>query len=283
VDTCPKCSAPTSLALRYCTTCTHDLGAPNCREAADPVEREALRDREKQARLSATERGVGAEYASLHASLTASSGVVVCMPPIVARLISEDPRQIYSNYETLVGAGVRKPAPTTSDRERGSVAGLLFGSYANRVVYGALSLGDRGPHTYGAIACRLRGETISSRVSFLERNSYRFVQQHGLAPGRPVPAGFRSVWDNRADLAATKLANGLKANQTAKDWDLALLSSDGENRGEEDFVEAHIFDGFDVHAVASLKLIGTNLARSERLDAELALDAFAQLSARRPA
>jgi hypothetical protein len=203
------------------------------------------------------------------------SGVVVSMPAGVARKLFEDPNIIYKTYEELVGDNARKSADPDNDRHRCGVGGLLFGSYAKRIVYGALSLTEEGLPTYGDVHCRLRSVTIDKRTSFLETNSYKFIKDHGIVPGDKLPVGYMACWRHRHSLALAKLADCLSTGQTESDWQAILIQSDGQNRKNDDFIEAHIYEGFDRNAIESLTAaIGKKLSRSERLDLDLALDQF---------
>jgi hypothetical protein len=206
------------------------------------------------------------------------AGVVVSMPAAVARSLFEDPNFLYTNYERLVGASARRPAGPDNDKHRCAVAGLLFGNYANSIIYGVLSLTMAGLPTYGDVHCRLRSVTIDKRTSFLETNSYRFVRDHGIAAGDKLPVGYTSCWRRRHSLVLAKLADRLSTGQTKSDWQTILIHSDGQNRKNDDFVEAHIYEGFDRSAIESLvAATGKKLSRSERLDLDLAMNEFKRL------
>jgi hypothetical protein len=186
---------------------------------------------------------------------------------------------IYNNYEKLVGVGLRVPAPTADDRRRAVVGGHLFGSYAEEVVYGALSLTGDGVPTYGCVYCQLKDVAVSDRVSFLESNSYVFINEHGIDAEKEIPAGYRAVWDNRHELAVAKLGSSLLSGQSEEDWQAVLIGSDGTNRSEDDFIEAHVFGGFTVQALSTMRMAtGLRLSSSQKLDAGVALDSFSKLT-----
>jgi len=274
-DTCSKCGALLSDAMRHCPTCRTDAGAPNVRSCRTEENLKALVERFDAARTRVTAIGCSQEFNDLEAMVKKKSGVVVSMPSRVARNLFEDPNSIYTNYEKLVGSNIRRPANLDNDRHRCAVEGLLFGSYAKHIVYGALSLTEEGLPTYGDIHCRLRSVTIDERTSFLESNSYRFVRDHSIAPGDKLPVGYMACWRHRHSLVLAKLADCLSTGQTESDWQAILIKSDGQNRKNDDYIEAHIYEGFDRNAIESLaESIGKKLSRSERLDLDLAIDQF---------
>lgn len=274
-DICSKCGAPLSEALRYCPTCQRDVGTPNVRRCRTTENQQALLARVEALRTRIVENGTSSEVSNFQAAIRENSGVVVSMPAGVARELFESPGFLYTNYEKLVGAKARRPAGSSDDRHRCAVGGLLFGSYANCIVYGVLSLTKEGLPTYGHVHCRLRSVAIDARTSFLETNSYKFVEEHRLTPGARLPLGYMASWMERHNLVLAKLAARLVSGQTESDWQASLIHSDGQNREKDDFVEAHIFEGFDANAIESLVAVpGRKLTREERLDLKIAISEF---------
>jgi len=276
-ERCPRCQSAVSITLRHCPTCSHDLGFPNARECGSREEREALSRRADQARSEADRNGYAETFTALSSALVDKSGVVVAMPAAWARNLLANPNVIFKNYETLVGDGSLKPAEPTQDRRRMAVGALLFGEYAVHIRYGALSLTDEGLPTYGKVHCRLRDIAIRERVSFVEANSFVFVEKHKVTPGKPVPRGYRAVWDNRHELALAKLGSNLKDKPVEKDWQDLLLHSDGRDPERDDFIEAHIFDGFDRAAISAICRVKQKQSRHVEIDIEIALELFEKL------
>lgn len=274
-DICSECGAPLSATKRHCPTCKADAGAPNVRHCRTDENLKALAARFEAARTRVIAIGCSKEFSDFTAMVKGKSGVVVSMSGGVARKLVEDPTSLYINYEKLVGANARKPADSNNDRQRCAVGGLMFGSYANLIVYGALSLKKEGLPTYGDVHCRLRSVTIDKRTSFLETNSYRFVREHDIVPGGKLPIGHMACWSQRHSLVLAKLADRLSAGQTESDWQAILIHSDGHNREKDDFVEAHIYEGFDRNAIESMTATPSNkLRRREKLDVEIAISKF---------
>jgi hypothetical protein len=277
-DTCSECGAALSAARRHCPTCRADAGAPNVRACRTDENLKALVARYDASRSQASAFGCSKEFSDLEAIVEKKSGVVLSIPAGVARSLFDNPNFIYNNYEQLVGVNARRTADSNNDRHRCAVGGLLFGSYADRIVYGALSLTKDGLCTYGDVHCRLRSVTIEKRTSFLEANSYRFVRDHAINPGDKLPSGYTAGWQHRQRLVLAKLASRLSTGQTESDWQAILIQTDGQNRENDDFVEAHIYEGFDRNAIESLvAATGKKLSRSEKLDLDLAIGQFERI------
>jgi len=246
------------------------------REAGTPAEQSALELRYNEAKRAAVKKGARSEFANFAASVQSTSGVVVCMPASVARDLANDPRQIYSNYDGLVGAGLRRVVSLDNDRLRRGVDGIIHGSIAAEIRCGVLSLTTEGLPTYGDVCCRLKSVTIKDRVSFLETNSYAFVRIHKLIAGDPIPTGFRSTWENRHKLAAAKVGPSLIPRSGKAEWQRLLVRTDGVNRANDEFIEAHIFGGFNLHAIEVME--GFKKGRSKKdpavIDIAIALERF---------
>ncbi len=275
-DVCPKCGALTSESLQYCPTCRTDVGAPNVRASRTEENLRALDERYNSQKSQAIEEGHSEEFSALENVVMEESGVVVSMSPAMARKMLEDPRTIYANYEKLVGVGARKPATLENDRHRCAVGGILFGSYADSIHYGLLSLTNYGLPTYGAVHCRLRAVTIEDRTSFLETNSYKFCEDHSLVPGgEKPPNGYTACWENRHKLVLSKLSGNLFKGQKKSEWQSILVQSDGKNREKDEFVEALIYNSFDSNAIEHMvENEGEELTRAEKLDMDLAIFQF---------
>ena len=277
-DICSVCGAALSSTMRHCPTCRTDAGAPNVRCCRTNENVKALDERFEAAQTVAYASGCSEEFRTLSDLMEKQSGVVVSMPARVAREIMSDPKDIYVNYETLVGNNIRKASGLNSDQHRCAVGGRLFGSYARDIIYGALSLTEEGLPTYGDIHCRLRSITINKRTSFLETNSYRFVENHGISFGGSLPLGYMACWNHRHKLVLAKLVNSLSTEQDESDWQAILVKSDGKDRNNDDYVEAHIFEGFDRNAIESMVASnGKKLRKDDELDLRIAISKFKSL------
>lgn len=274
-DKCPQCNSWLPDSDRYCLTCRHDVGSPNVRSAGSQSERSALKKRFEAAKRKARSRKLEQPFNNCRDTIDKNSSVVVAMPAAVARKLAEDPRELYVNIEKLVGAGVRCPPAPQDDRHRCAVTGFLFGSYGPKITYGVLSLNDEGLPTYGRVFCRLRNVAIQNRTSFLEENSFTFVRKHNLRLHSSIPEGYRAVWQNRHQLALAKISESLTTASGVSAWQKLLVYSDGKTRANDDFIEAHIYDSFDIGAVERMVVANTKgMSRNEKIDAKLAIERF---------
>lgn len=274
-ENCTKCGAKLSATLRNCPTCKKDAGAPNVRESLSESNIKSLTERFNEAQSKSVVNQLTDEFEGLRALIHDKSGVVISVPASLARKLFEDPKTLYVNYERLVGSGSRKPADPKDDKQRCAIGGLIFGSYAKDIVYGALSLTNEGLPTYGDAYCRLWSVTIDDRTSFLEKNSFSFVQDHKLTVKDSVPDGYRACWKRRDLLVLSKLHNKLSSGQDEQDWQSILIQSDGQDRANDDFVEAHIFESFDCYAIEHITPVpNAKLDRADTIDLKLAMSEF---------
>ncbi len=262
---CPSCKSQTSQCMRYCPTCGADMGCPNVRAATSNGEASALSSRYEAAQKHAQSRDVEKEFSSLTDTIATASHVVVAMPPFVARMLLLDPRRLYAGYEALVDSHTRAPAPFQFDSERRSVSGKLFGSYANDINYGLLSLDGRGLSNYGSVFACLHDFAVKDRVSFLHENSYHFLQKYASSPQATIPLGFRSDWTHKSLLAAAKIEANLAKGSTPMEWADQLVAS-GKDRASDEFIEAHIYGPFNALSISTVLTSGIGDSREERND-----------------
>jgi hypothetical protein len=220
-----------------------DHGYPNVRAVNDLRETTALEERYTTARELAQTKQCLTEFNALVAAIQEHSGVVIAVECRFALNFINDEKQLYTGQERLVDAGTRTPPRFADDSHRRVVSGTLFASYGDRIVYGVLSLSNKGLSTYGKTYMRLRTVAIDERTSFLEVNSYKLP-----SPG----SGQRADWKRRHMLVAAKLVEHLVPGQALMDWERLLVASDGGSKDNDAFVEAHVFDGFNCGAVESI-------------------------------
>lgn len=229
--------------------------------------------RYQSAHKKATENGFSTEFNALVAATNSATHVVVAMPPLVARNLLNDPRNIYTNYENLVGGGMRTPAPAENDTARFAASGKLFGCYASQIHYGILSFDGIGLKNYGTVFVTLKDIAVKERVSFLHENSYFFIERHKSSMNNDLPKGFRANWQNRAELVAAKLEPMLKANTNIVDW-ASLLVRQGADRSQDSCIEAHIFNGFNADSINAIDFADSGNSREDKLDIQCIKEVF---------
>jgi hypothetical protein len=260
VNTCPNCGSEYDRSAEVCSACGEHLGYPNVRAAADSKETEALVARYDIAVEGAILRSAGS---IIHAfeEAASQSKAVVNVNVFVLREFSTDKKTLYTNYQLAVSAQTRKAAEEEMDRQRRAVDAILFGVYAEKLRYAALSMDGRGLTSYGAYTIILRDVSVSKRSSLLEENSFAFVEHHGIKPGDPLPLGFRAVWKNKEKLAVAKLADFVTSDMKSDQFPRLMLYSDGERKNDR-FIEIQIFGTFNSDAIEAVRgrSVGKNTA-----------------------
>jgi len=271
---CHKCGFEPRSFSPECPTCGAHLGFPNVREAAISDEIDALNERFRVSEEQIIANGLSYELKGLTSTIDVHAAVCVAMPANIALSIVTSESAQYVSYEKLVGSSACAPAEFVNDHHRKFVAGALFGTYGENIIYGALTLSTRGLSTYGDIFCILKQVAIDDRTSFLEINSYEFIDKYS---GTSYPKGHRSDWKNKSKLVAIKFMQGghIKKGQTFDDWEKCLLVCDGKNRNLDEFVEAHIFGSFNLHSIEKM-VGGTSLDSSKDELITMVIKAFSQ-------
>lgn len=248
---CKTCSSEVSDSEEKCSTCGWYAGPPNVRWAARQEEVDALEERYLAALERASADGIEAEVASFDKEMRATCAVVNVDLKFLHQFITDN-RVTYSNYDLSVRSQARKPAKAPADRHRRAIEAMLFGVYSDQIRYAALSLDETGLESYGAYAIKLREVSIAERASLLEDNSYDFIPKHEIDPGDDVPPGYLATWRERHRLAVAKLANRFSSGTSEAERSKILLSSKGD-RHTDDYIEVHIYGGFDNKAIESVR------------------------------
>jgi len=250
-DACGACGFRPQELEPLCPTCGAQLTAPNVATASRAVEQEALVERVERA-LAGRSAAAAGKVLAFGESVRKSRAVVNVSVRQAIDFVEKD-SVLYATYAELVGAGARRPAPDGDDTRRRSVEAMLFGSYAEKMHYGALSLGGPGLVSYGAVTLVLHDVAVARRATVLEENSFTFIERHKLRPGQTIPAGYRSAWPTRHQLAMAKCAPRIDET-TAEPQHASLLMTPGPDRSTDEFIEVYIFGPFGRGAIDRLVL-----------------------------
>src|SRR6185503_11567592 len=164
---CKNCGSDIPDIEEKCLTCGLSVGPPNIRAAERVEELEALAERYTQAYKRASAIGCLSILERFERAVTSSVAVINMDATDLFSFVTGG-NNLYTNYEIGVEAGLRKPAPLAHDRQRRGIGGTLFGTYANKVMYAALSLDGSGPTSYGPYSMKLRDVADRSRATVLE-------------------------------------------------------------------------------------------------------------------
>jgi hypothetical protein len=251
MEICPKCSSELSEIKETCPTCGAHIGYPNVRAAERQAEKDALETRYRNALEESKVDGREHALASFDESMKKTSAVINVELKILHEFITSD-KMIYSTYGLLVEGEMRIPATAENDSARQTVGAKLFGSYAKQIRYAALSKDGGGPNSYGPYALKLWEVAIDDLATLLEDNSYVFVEKHGIRTLQEIPQGYRATWRERHKLAVAKLSEQISSGTTEAEHSKILLSGAGV-RGTDEFIEVHIYGGFNNKAIESVR------------------------------
>lgn len=266
--TCKHCGNSVNESYRYCQVCSEDAGTPNVRSCSCSENIDALNNRLDRQIEELRKHDKLEMYESLIQELKKKLSVIIAMPPRVARNLFDDPSSVYTNYETLTNSGVKTPSTQKNSAQRGAVASILFGDYRENIIYGALSIDNYGLSTYGSAHCKLKNEAINKRTTFLECNSYKFVEKNKLKPGDQIPLGYATNWEKKEILVLLKLSEYIIKNDDINDVLNEILFTDKKDRSNDEFVEAHIYGNFVSSSIDSVEYDGDG-SRQDKLDMEI--------------
>ena len=248
---CDNCNSEVPFSDEKCPTCGKYIGPPNVRAVKSKEEIDALNARYKAAFENSHKNGSFDNLKAFEEETKKSCAVINCNLYYLTYFCTND-KVLYSNYSLQRKGQSRKAADEEDDKRRRSVEAMFFGDYAEEIRYAALSLNGIGLKSYGAYSILLKEIAIQDRATLLENNSYGFVLKKDLRAGDKIPVGFRSCWGDRHKLAVSKLQPIIHANTKMNEFAKILLKADSKNRANDEFIEVHIYGGFDNKAVESV-------------------------------
>ncbi|MEP5944999.1 MAG: hypothetical protein ABJ356_10590 [Balneola sp.] len=264
---CENCESLIHNYLSKCEACNHATSPPNVYACSSEENIKELKERFNSTMKEAYNDDKLELVDLVDKELKDKVAVVVSMPPIILRNLVNNPSQIYSNYEKLVEGRLRTPANPEDDSKRGEVGSIIFGSYAREITYGILSHNEEGLPPYGHAFCKLKDITVKHRTTFMENNSYKVHNEQLLS--KKIPLGLTSDWNHKEYLVLNKLYKYIKTNESVDEILVNTFQTDGLDRSNDNFIEAHIYGGFTKNSINSMKL-HHNADRDDRRDFELA-------------
>ncbi|MGR9449147.1 hypothetical protein [Rhizobium leguminosarum] len=174
----------------------------------------------------------------------ATSRAVVSRPYEEFAALAMDANRHFISFSAQVRAGARSPADNDTDRARVQWENALFPNYSEKVIFGSLSLGERGMRNYGDVAMVLRDDAIENRSSVFEENGLVFSKRYTIRLDQVLPKGYRATWHDRGLLAVAKLVKFLRPGMTISDFE-GLLQKDAGGGAGDDFVEFHLYGTFN--------------------------------------
>ena len=238
---CPDCNYPQpQINFTVCENCGHDLGPPNVNIVSTEDELKALQKRYDDGKNYSVSNGTKDALDNFENYFKANvRGIINMSLDTLFHWIVTTGK--YKPYQRAWKEGLRNIADLFNDQKRTSIDGLFYGGYGEEIIYGALTLNNKGLESYGNCRVILNEDSIKSRSSTLEENSFIFVKTHNIKFYTiNIPAGYRSTWHNKLKLAVAKLHSKLSYGNVEKDFtDMVLLSTGDKNTDE--FIELHIY------------------------------------------
>jgi len=238
---CQVCNHPQSqINLNNCENCGHDLGAPNVNIVSTEDELAALQNRYDEARNFCIKNGTEDTLNKFEDFFNKNVKAVknLSFETITTWLGNSGD---HKSYHRAVEEGIRPIANLFNDRKRTVIDSILYGSHGKEINFAALTLDNKGLESYGNCRVILNENSIKSRSSTLEENSFIFFRTHKTnLETLEIPRGFRSVWNDKTKLAIAKIHKKLTPGSIEKDYSEAVLLSTG-NPDNDDFIEVHIY------------------------------------------
>lgn len=149
-------------------------------------------------------------------------------------------KPLYS-YRKLIALGLRERAIFIHDQKRSTVESNIFGT-RDDLIYAALSVDEKGLHSYGPIALILNNAFVEKRAGMLIENSFTFtnkLKSSGWIDDDPIPPGNLSLWSARSKLALTKQYEKVAENDDFITYPKLVMHTSGE-RKTDDFMEVYV-------------------------------------------
>jgi len=249
---CPDCNhLQSQINLTNCEYCGYDLGAPNVNIVMTEIELNALQRRYDDARNYTIKHGTEdalnrfEDYFNTNVKVIKNMSLQTLYKWIVLT-------GAYKSYQRAVEEGLRDVANLFNDRKRTTIDSLFYGTYGRDINFAALTLNDKGIESYGNCRVIFNEDSIKSRSSTLEENSFNFVKTHKINfETLNIPAGYRSTWHDKFKLAGAKLHSKLALGNQEEDFNEMVLSSK-EDKDTDEFIEVHIYKKLTNLAVKSI-------------------------------
>ena len=249
---CPVCDHPQSqINFTNCEKCGHDLGAPNVNIVSTENELKALKKRYDDAKNYTIKNGTEDTLNKFENYFDSNAKAIIniSFQTLYAWIVNTG---AYQSYHRSVEVGLRNIADLDNDRKRSTIDSFFYGTHGRDITYAALTLNNEGLESYGNCRIILNDDSIKSRASTLEENSFDFVKTHKVnLELLNIPAGYRSTWFDKLKLAVSKLHTKLSSGNNEGDFDRIILSSNGDRKNDQ-FIEVHIYKKLTTFAVESI-------------------------------
>lgn len=243
---CSVCYAVLERSALRCHSCQTVCELPNVRMASEPIEQRTLDNRYNFAVSDLSARGLDPVRISLESEIAAAKVIITRSFIDVASLASDENRSYVSHAKQLL-AGIRRPSGNHFDDIRSQFENAVFPNFASEIIFGSLSISERGLSNYGGANIVMREASIKDRSTVFEKNPAYLARDLNLTLNDVFPPGHRATWRDRAKLVIAKLFPVLTSGMSRNDFD-ALLQADNGGGDKDEFIEVHVYGSIDAHS-----------------------------------
>jgi hypothetical protein len=171
----------------------------------------------------------------------------ICFNIRFERLLNLLSNGTYINLHDLIRATAPRDYEPEKYHKRLITDLFIFGSNYEQIVFGALNVGNCGLVSYGEYCVILKTDALENRISFLEQNSFRYVDFSQTKLEIEMPEGSRALWHTVSKLCIVKHVERILAANHLDDSQIAdiVLHSIG-HKPSDDFIEAQILKPISV-------------------------------------
>jgi hypothetical protein len=249
LNRCRYCRFQYTRGPGLCPHCARPSNYPNVETANDPPELAALQKRYDRACTNAAKRRVSHIVRALQSAVSKSKAVIARSVWEADRLATSD-RELYASYHALVDSGVQQAGTGYWNAIRGPADEALFPTYKDHIRFAALTLNNCGLYTFGHCYLILSSKMIAHRATAFHENSLIWFRHHDIKVVEvdQLPTGYRSTWKDRSKLAIAKLAPRIRSRTHSSSFPSLLLTG-SKKRGEEKFIEIHIWGPLSIRSL----------------------------------
>ncbi|OQW90914.1 MAG: hypothetical protein BWK78_05935 [Thiotrichaceae bacterium IS1] len=221
---------------------------PNVEEVNRPEERQALQQRYRTQIESAEKRGVKKTLLQFQVKVNRRGKAIINIDLqwLYSVVVLDEPYWNYYDQKKHTGRPI--------DTAREMVDIWLHHQHGPNIRHAALSLDKNGLTLYGKYCMCLLSEKLETCTTLLEENDFVFADKQKWSPFKEqkVPSGYRVIWQERGELAVTKLGEKIQGKTKKRHFANLLLTSTG-HRKTDDFIGVHIYSTIDKNWVESVR------------------------------
>jgi len=248
---CNNCHEALDKFESMCPHCGHNTGlSSNVCRAQDDEENLIARYQEAFKRVEESNQRNLLE----HFQERVETHKTVCINMRFSALRNMLMRGNYINLHDLIKSTAAEGYDTEKYSKRLISDLFIFGTDYLDIVFGALNVGNCGLVSYGEYCVVLKTEDIKNRTSFLENNSFKYVDFTQSTLSINIPEGSRALWCTVPKLCVAKhIKRILAKNHPLTEPQIAdiVLYSTGDKQ-TDDFTEAQVLKPINIDNICKV-------------------------------